>query len=89
MILIVFLDVHVEYKDFDAFHDLILFDELARCGTVSGCRSEISNQLLDSPRLSCAFCQAGLLTAVFFSFNIALPPILMAGTADQKQRIAR
>jgi alkylation response protein AidB-like acyl-CoA dehydrogenase len=40
----------------DMFHDLIMVDELARCGA------------------------GGVLWAVFFSFGIALPPILSVGS---------
>lgn len=50
---------------FDAFHDLIFFDELARCGT------------------------GGLLTAIFFSFSIALPPVLNVGSKYLKDLVAR
>lgn len=49
-------------EDFDAFHDLIVIDELARCGA------------------------GGILWAVFFSFGIALPPILKVGTQYLKVR---
>jgi alkylation response protein AidB-like acyl-CoA dehydrogenase len=50
---------------FDAFHDLILVDELARCGA------------------------GGLLWAVFFSFGIALPPILSVGSQFLRDKVAR
>jgi len=52
-------------ENFDAFHDLILVDELSRCGA------------------------GGILWAVFFSFGIALPPILNVGTKHLKDRVAR
>lgn len=49
----------------DAFHDLILTDELARCGS------------------------GGLLFACFFSFAIALPPVLAHGSQYLKDLVAR
>jgi len=49
----------------DTFHDLILVDELARCGA------------------------GGILWAVFFSFGIALPPILNFGSQFLKDKVAR
>lgn len=52
-------------KDFDVFHDLILVDELSRCGA------------------------GGILWAVFFSFGIALPPILNVGSQFLKDKVAR
>jgi acyl-CoA dehydrogenase len=49
----------------DVFHDLILTDELARCGS------------------------GGLLFACFFSFAIALPPVLAYGSQYLKDLVAR
>ena len=50
---------------FDAFHDLIFHDELARCGA------------------------GGVLTGLFFTLGIALPPILRFGSDFLKQKYAR
>jgi len=52
-------------KDFDAFHDFILVDELSRCGA------------------------GGILWAVFFSFGIALPPVLKVGSPYLKDLVCR
>ena len=52
-------------EGFDAFHDLILVDELSRCGA------------------------GGVLWSVFFSFSIALPPVLIAGSPEMRTRVAR
>jgi alkylation response protein AidB-like acyl-CoA dehydrogenase/predicted heme/steroid binding protein len=52
-------------EGFDAFHDLIWLDELARCGA------------------------GGVLWAVFFSFGIALPPILNVGSQYLRDLVAR
>jgi acyl-CoA dehydrogenase len=49
----------------DAFHDLILVDEIARCGA------------------------GGLLWSLFFTFGIALPPVLNEGSASLKDEVAR
>eukprot|EP01006_Ploeotia_vitrea_P044152 TRINITY_DN66815_c6_g2_i1.p1 TRINITY_DN66815_c6_g2~~TRINITY_DN66815_c6_g2_i1.p1 ORF type:complete len:509 (-),score=292.31 TRINITY_DN66815_c6_g2_i1:1380-2906(-) len=49
----------------DAFHDLILIDELARCGS------------------------GGVLWACFFSFGIALPPIIKVGNQYLKDKVVR
>jgi len=49
----------------DAFHDLILIDELSRCAA------------------------GGILWAVFFSFGIALPPVLSVGSQYLKDKVAR
>ena len=51
-------------KDFDAFHDLILIDELARSA-------------------------AGGIVSCFFSFGIALPPILSVGSEYLKNKVAK
>lgn len=48
----------------DAFHDLILIDELSRCAA------------------------GGVLWAVFFSFGIALPPVLSVGSQYLKCVVA-
>ena len=47
------------------FHDLILVDELSRCGA------------------------GGVLWACFFSFGIALPPVLSVGSQYLKDKVAR
>ena len=52
-------------EGFDAFHDLILVDELARCAA------------------------GGVLWSCFFSFSIALPPILHEGSDYLKLKVAR
>ena len=52
-------------EGFDAFHDLILVDELARCAA------------------------GGVLWSCFFSFSIALPPILHEGSDYLKRKVAR
>eukprot|EP00854_Cymbomonas_tetramitiformis_P029424 gene29424-36645_t len=52
-------------EDFDAFHDFILIDELARCGA------------------------GGVVASAFFSFNIALPPVLAAGSDFLKNLVAK
>lgn len=52
-------------KDCDAFHDLILIDELSRCAA------------------------GGVLWAVFFSFGIALPPVLAVGSQYLKYVLLR
>ena len=52
-------------EDFDIFHDLILTDELARCGS------------------------GGLLFACFFSFAIALPPVLKYGSQYLRDLVAK
>jgi acyl-CoA dehydrogenase len=52
-------------KDCDAFHDLILIDELSRTGS------------------------GGILWACFFTFGIALPPILNVGSQYVKDLCAR
>jgi len=49
----------------DAFHDLILIDELSRCGS------------------------GGMLWACFFTFGIALPPVLTTGSQYVKDLCAR
>lgn len=49
----------------DPFHDLILIDELARCGS------------------------GGLLWSIFFTFGIALPPVLNEGSEELKNEVAR
>jgi hypothetical protein len=49
----------------DAFHDLIVVDEIARCGS------------------------GGLLWSVFFTFGIALPPVLNNGSEWLKNEVAR
>mmetsp|Transcript_39336 Transcript_39336/g.47666 ORF Transcript_39336/g.47666 Transcript_39336/m.47666 type:complete len:402 (-) Transcript_39336:205-1410(-) len=51
--------------DFDAFHDFIFLDELARAGC------------------------GGFLASALFSFNIGLPPILVAGSTYLKDLVAR
>lgn len=50
---------------FDAYHDLILLDELGRCAS------------------------GGVLWSCFFSFGIALPPILKTGSKFLKDKVAR
>eukprot|EP01006_Ploeotia_vitrea_P044163 TRINITY_DN66815_c6_g9_i1.p1 TRINITY_DN66815_c6_g9~~TRINITY_DN66815_c6_g9_i1.p1 ORF type:complete len:525 (-),score=279.30 TRINITY_DN66815_c6_g9_i1:461-1987(-) len=52
-------------EQFDAFHDLILVDELSRCAA------------------------GGVLWACFFSFGIALPPVLSVGSDFLKSKVAR
>lgn len=54
-----------ESGKFDIFHDLVLTDELSRCGS------------------------GGVLFACFFSFAIALPPILAVGSQYLKDLVAR
>lgn len=49
----------------DPFHDLILIDELSRCGA------------------------GGILWAVFFSFGIALPPVISVGSKALKDKVVR
>ena len=49
----------------DAFHDLIVVDEISRCAS------------------------GGLLWSVFFTFSIALPPVLNEGSASLKEEVAR
>jgi len=50
--------------EFDAFHDLILIDELSRCAA------------------------GGVLWSCFFSFGIALPPVLKVGSPYLKEKVA-